>query len=222
MDRAADPGGLTLLTIAMVHCDNRLANRIVLESSRLGVGVAVWLIAANTRPFAGQISVRPTLLLPGDAEAGPTEQVPEPSVRRGWCLGLLQREGTCAARISARSLRSRVSVGRAGISLPLPHPVLRLHLLLSTGDYGEILLLGFLAGLLLLGLGMLAVQIIRYQVTDLYQTTLAVRVVFLPPGSSYSTCGVGIPVSRLARGRWRWGALATSICYLLDRREASS
>ena len=63
--------GLTLLTIAMVHCDNRLANRIVLGIFATGVGVAVWLIAANTRPFAGQISVRPTLLLQVMPEAGP-------------------------------------------------------------------------------------------------------------------------------------------------------
>jgi hypothetical protein len=34
----------------MVHCDNRLANRIVLGIFGTGVGVAVWLIAANTAP----------------------------------------------------------------------------------------------------------------------------------------------------------------------------
>jgi len=64
--------GLTLLTIAMVHCDNHLANRIVLGIFATGVGVAIWLIAANTRPFAGEISVKPNLLLQVMPEAKPS------------------------------------------------------------------------------------------------------------------------------------------------------
>ena len=64
--------GLTLLTIAMVHCDNPLANKIILTIFATGVAVAIWLIAANTRPFAGQISVKPTLLLQVMPEAGPS------------------------------------------------------------------------------------------------------------------------------------------------------
>ena len=63
--------GLTLLTVAMVHCDNPAANRIILTIFASGVAVAVWLIAANTRPFAGDISVKPTLLLQVMPEAGP-------------------------------------------------------------------------------------------------------------------------------------------------------
>jgi len=64
--------GLTLLTIAMVHCVNHLANRIVLGIFATGVGVAIWLIAANTRPFAGDISVKPNLLLQVMPEAKPS------------------------------------------------------------------------------------------------------------------------------------------------------
>jgi Protein of unknown function (DUF4239) len=62
--------GLTLLTIAMVHCDNRLANRIVLAIFSTGVGVAILLIAAHSRPFTGDVSVRPAVLLQVMPEAG--------------------------------------------------------------------------------------------------------------------------------------------------------
>src|SRR5262245_13678564 len=63
----------------------------------------------------------------------------------------------------------------AGVFL-LVAPRLALQLLLSTGDYGSIL--PRLAGLLLLGLGILVVQIIRLRVSALYLTTLGVRAVF--------------------------------------------
>ena len=55
--------GLTLITIAMVHSDNRAANRIILAIFATGVGVAVVLIASYSRPFSGEIAVRPTVLL---------------------------------------------------------------------------------------------------------------------------------------------------------------
>ena len=67
---------LTLLTIAMVHSDNRAANRIILGIFATSVGVAVTLIAAHSRPFAGEISVRPTVLLQVMPEAGPVAPVP--------------------------------------------------------------------------------------------------------------------------------------------------
>ena len=41
---------LTLLAVAMVHSDNRAANRIILGIFATGVGVAVVLIASNSRP----------------------------------------------------------------------------------------------------------------------------------------------------------------------------
>lgn len=56
-------------------------------------------------------------------------------------------------------------------------PGLALRLLLSNGNYGDIL--PRLTGLLLLGLGILVVQIIRHRVSELYPTTLAVRAVFV-------------------------------------------
>jgi hypothetical protein len=55
--------GLTLLTIAMIHSDNRGANCIILAIFATGVGVSVLLIASHSRPFSGEISVTPAVLL---------------------------------------------------------------------------------------------------------------------------------------------------------------
>ena len=55
--------GLILLTIAMVHCDNPAANRIILGIFATGAAAAILLVAAYSRPFSGAISVKPTLLL---------------------------------------------------------------------------------------------------------------------------------------------------------------
>jgi uncharacterized protein YjeT (DUF2065 family) len=55
-------------------------------------------------------------------------------------------------------------------------PRLALRLLLSTGDYGDIF--PRLVGMLLLGLGVLVFQIIRYRVESLYPSTLGVRAGF--------------------------------------------
>jgi hypothetical protein len=63
--------GLTLVTIAMVHSDNRAANRIIMAIFATGVGVAIVLIASHSRPFTGEISVRPAVLLQVMPEAGP-------------------------------------------------------------------------------------------------------------------------------------------------------
>jgi Protein of unknown function (DUF4239) len=64
-----------LVAIAMVHCDNQLANKIILTIFATSVGVAVVLVAAHARPFTGEISVHPTYLLQvmpeADAKAGP-------------------------------------------------------------------------------------------------------------------------------------------------------
>jgi hypothetical protein len=54
---------LTLTAVAMVHSDNRAANRIILTIFATGVAAAVVLIAAYSRPFTGELSVRPTVLL---------------------------------------------------------------------------------------------------------------------------------------------------------------
>jgi hypothetical protein len=55
--------GLTLITIAMIHADNRVANRTILGIFATGVGVAVLLIASHSRPFTGEISVKPSVLM---------------------------------------------------------------------------------------------------------------------------------------------------------------
>jgi hypothetical protein len=62
---------LTLLTIGLVHSDNRAANRIIMAIFATSVGVALTLVAAHSRPFAGEISVRPAVLLQVMPEAGP-------------------------------------------------------------------------------------------------------------------------------------------------------
>jgi hypothetical protein len=62
---------LTLVTIAMVHSDNRMANRIILGIFATAVGVAVFLIAAYSHPFVGEVSVSPSVLLQVIPEANP-------------------------------------------------------------------------------------------------------------------------------------------------------
>jgi len=64
--------GLNLLAIALVHSDNRAANRIILAVFATGVGIAVLLIASHSRPFTGEISVSPAVLLQVMPEAGVT------------------------------------------------------------------------------------------------------------------------------------------------------
>jgi hypothetical protein len=68
---------LTLIAIGMVHSDNRQANRIILGIFATCVGVAVILIASHTRPFTGQIAVRPSVLLQVMPEAEPTATNPQ-------------------------------------------------------------------------------------------------------------------------------------------------
>jgi hypothetical protein len=95
-------------------------------------------------------------------------------------------------------------------------PRLALHLLFSTGDYGDIL--PRLAGLLLLGLGILVVQIVRYRLSALYTTTLAVRVVFCI-GFVVLYVMSRDPLFLVLIGVVGVGVVATSVSYVLDRRE---
>jgi hypothetical protein len=53
---------ITLIAIAMVHSDNRLTCSIALALFATGIAASVLLIATYTRPFTGDISVRPDLL----------------------------------------------------------------------------------------------------------------------------------------------------------------
>lgn len=54
---------LTLLAIALIHSDQRAANRIILAIFATSVAAAIVLIASHSRPFSGAAAVRPTLLL---------------------------------------------------------------------------------------------------------------------------------------------------------------
>jgi uncharacterized protein YjeT (DUF2065 family) len=95
-------------------------------------------------------------------------------------------------------------------------PRVALRLLLATGDYGEIL--PRLAGLLLLGLGIIVVQIVRHHISVLYPTTLGVRGVF---------CAGFVALYLMSRDPFFLillvvvgiGVLGTSVSYLLDKRE---
>lgn len=55
-------GLCTLVAIAMVHSDNRLTCGIALTLFATGIALSLLLIAAYSRPFTGEISVRPDLL----------------------------------------------------------------------------------------------------------------------------------------------------------------
>lgn len=88
---------------------------------------------------------------------------------------------------------------------------------MSTGDYGPIL--PRLTGLMLLGLGILVAQIIRYRVSALYASTLGIRVIF---------CAGFVGLYALSRDPLFLvllavvgiGVLGTSVSYLLDWRES--
>ena len=55
-------GLCTLVAIAMVHSDNRLTCAIAMTLFASGMALSLLLIAAYSRPFTGEISVRPDLL----------------------------------------------------------------------------------------------------------------------------------------------------------------
>lgn len=53
---------ITLLAIAFVHVDNRLTAAIAMGVFAAAVAVAIVMIAAQDRPFGGQLGVKPDLL----------------------------------------------------------------------------------------------------------------------------------------------------------------
>jgi hypothetical protein len=55
--------GLILVTIALVHSDNRLTAGIAMAIFAIAGAACVVLIASHNRPFTGEISVSPDLLL---------------------------------------------------------------------------------------------------------------------------------------------------------------
>jgi hypothetical protein len=68
----------TLLAIAMVHSDNRLASAITMAIFATGVAASVLLILAHDRPFIGELSVKPDPLLQvmPEAEASQASMFP--------------------------------------------------------------------------------------------------------------------------------------------------
>src|SRR5262249_34996264 len=60
----------TLVAIAMVHSDNRLASIIAMGIFATGIAASMLLILAHDRPFTGEISIRPDDLLQVMPEIG--------------------------------------------------------------------------------------------------------------------------------------------------------
>ena len=63
-------GLCTLVAIAMVHSDNRLASIIAMGIFATGIAASMLLILAHDRPFTGEISIRPDPLLQVMPEIG--------------------------------------------------------------------------------------------------------------------------------------------------------
>jgi uncharacterized protein YjeT (DUF2065 family) len=103
-----------------------------------------------------------------------------------------------------------------GIML-LFEPRFSLKLLLSNGDYGDVF--PRTAGMLLIGIGMLIVQIIRFRLSEIYTTTLVVRGFFF-------VCLVGFyliskdPFFLVLLALLVFGIILTTINYLLDMQTA--
>jgi hypothetical protein len=104
----------------------------------------------------------------------------------------------------------------AGLALLLV-PTFALKLLFSNGDYGDVF--PRLAGMLLLGLAVLIVQIIRHRVKALYPTTLAVRVFFLVV-LAYLFVSSADPFFLVVFGIVALGVIFTGYAYLGERRAA--
>lgn len=54
---------LTLIAIAFVHCDNRLAAGLAMGLFAVAVAASLTLIAARQRPFSGSFGISPQALL---------------------------------------------------------------------------------------------------------------------------------------------------------------
>ena len=55
--------GLIIVTIAFVHSDNKTTAAMTMTLFSIGAAACVVLIASHTRPFTGEISISPELLL---------------------------------------------------------------------------------------------------------------------------------------------------------------
>lgn len=112
----------------------------------------------------------------------------------------------------------------AGYVLPsglllLIAPAFATKLLLSNHTYEDVPLR--LAGLVLIALGLLIVQIIRHPVESLYTTTLVVRTV-LSLGLLWLLLSTGDPFFGIVLVVVLIGIALTGTSYLVDRREAAS
>ena len=103
----------------------------------------------------------------------------------------------------------------AGVALTLV-PQLALQLLLSNGTYGDTL--PRLLGVVLFALGVFVLQAIRFGLTQLYTTTLAVRIpILVVLAWLYVTSSD--PLFLVLLAIVGLGFVLTGTSYLLDRRE---
>lgn len=91
-----------------------------------------------------------------------------------------------------------------------------LRLLLSNGNYGDVF--PRVAGILIIAVGMIVVQIIRHRVEVLYPTTLGVRALFLVGFVGFYRY-TGDPLFLVLTGVVGLGFILTGTSYWLDRRE---
>lgn len=138
----------------------------------------------------------------------------------------------CALRSALGEQRPRVTIGRlrrtylslyylagyllfAGVLL-IATGQFAMRLLLSNGEYGDVL--PRLLGVVLLALGILIVQIIRHRLEVLYPTTLAVRALILAVLAALYIYAPD-PFFLVLIGIVGLGVILTGSSYLLDRRK---
>ncbi len=104
----------------------------------------------------------------------------------------------------------------AGLGLLLaPRPTLKL--LLSNGDYSDVMVR--LAGMFLVGLGIIVTQLIRLRNEALYSTTLIVRIFFCGCMLAFYFLS-GDPLFLVMLGIVGLGLALTGSCYLAEQRAA--
>ena len=105
----------------------------------------------------------------------------------------------------------------AGVALMLV-PAFALSLLLSNGQYGDVL--PRLLGVVLFALGVFVAQVIRHRLTVLYPTTLAVRAVILVVLAALYVKSSD-PLFLVLLGIVGLGFLMTGTAYLRERGKAA-
>ena len=98
-------------------------------------------------------------------------------------------------------------------------PTFSTRLLLSNGDYGNVF--PRLAGMLLIGLGVLVVQIIRLHLDMLYTTTLAIRLFFCVCFVIFYSMSHD-PFFLVLLAIVAFGLILTGTSYVLDKRSQSN